>query len=56
MARTVGTAVMEGAIQVVSEDTGKVTVFSQVSFHYILFCLILSLLLGKNVNDLSWLP
>lgn len=56
MARTVGTAVMEGAIQVVSEDTGEVTVFSQVSFHYILFCLILSLLLGKNVNDLSWLP
>lgn len=44
---------IQGAVQAVSEDTGKVIVSSQVSFHYILSCLVLSLLFGKNVNSLS---
>lgn len=50
-ARTVGTTRIQGAIRVVSEDTGGVTVFSQVSFHYTPQSFFL--FLRKNGNGLS---
>lgn len=52
-ARTVGTTTIQGAIRVVSEDTGGVTVFSQVSFHYIPQSFFLSLFLRKTGNGFS---
>lgn len=38
-AKAVGTTTIQGTIQVVSEDTGRVTVFSQVSSHCIPYSL-----------------
>lgn len=43
-AKTVGTAIIQGTIQAVSEDTGRVIVFSQVSFHFVSYFLIFSMI------------